>query len=279
METTATYKTTHSKRNGHRYGVTERKKAELDAMQQKIINQQQKVEQTQAVVTSLSDKVSKFQSYLATADTNRAKALSNRDLLQDIIQNARNLVQGSKVALRQVVKAHKDNKNVAEDTSILIEELIYAADVINKLANLVTRQKALNPLISDELVAMIATAGADANNAVALTLTALKSAYTTQATMDENEAVSALEFVKAESLLFSLVGRKQEGEEEKKGKSLKELINEAYRLANEEYKTALDASLDTTKQLEDAKAQLNKETVMLQSMQAAFSAADAAARA
>ncbi|MEP2935611.1 MAG: hypothetical protein ABJM06_07820 [Gilvibacter sp.] len=281
METQVLYKTDKNgkHRGSKQYGVAERKKADLDALEQKMVNQKQVVEQSQAVVDSLTAKLAKFQAYLVTADSNKAKALSNRDLLEDVIKNTRNLVQSSKVAVRQVVKAHNNNKKVASDTASLIDDLIYSADVINKLANLVVRQKALNPLISDELITMITTAGTDANNAVALTLTALKSAYTTQATMDENEAVSALESVKAEALLDMLLGRMQTQEDKKKPKSLKDSINQAYNDAVGVYETALVANVDTTKQLEDAKTQLNKQTVRLQSTEAALAAAQAAALA
>lgn len=267
-----------SKRNytnkGDKYGVTERKKSELDALQIKMTNQQFLVEQSQAVVDSLSTKLTKFQAYLVTADSNKTKALANRELLQEIIKNARNLVQGSRVCKKQVVEAHDQNKEVASSTTQLINELIYAADVINKLANLVTRQKALNPLISDELVAMIATAGTDANNAVALTLTALKSSYTTQASLDENEAIAVLEFIKAEELLKNITTNDSDSET-----SLKDSINQAYKEAKSQYNLALDASNDTTKQLEDSKAQLEKQKVALASTQAELAAATAAALA
>ncbi len=76
-----------------------------------------------------------------------------------------------------MVIAKGQTVQVAENINSVINKLIYSAESINKLANLVVRKKAQNPLISDELVSMITTAGTDANNAVAVTLVALKSAF------------------------------------------------------------------------------------------------------
>ena len=167
-----------------------------------MTNQKDLVEQLQAIVTSLNAKLTRFQSFLASADGDRAKALKNKESIDDIIQKARDLMKSSEIAFTEVVVADDKLKTVACELKTVIEKLIYSAEVVNKLSTLVVRQKALNPLISDELVAMVSTAGEDANNAVTLTLVALKAAFAAQATSFECESVSATEFIQAQKTIL-----------------------------------------------------------------------------
>ena len=70
-----------------KYGVTERKKQELDELSQKVLNAKSLVEQLTAIVDSLTSKSDKLKTDLATAETNKAKALSNKNLVDEVINN------------------------------------------------------------------------------------------------------------------------------------------------------------------------------------------------
>lgn len=164
--------------------------------------------------------------------------------------------------------------------NIVINKLIYSAELINKLGNLIVRKKALNPLISNDLVSMIAAAGNDANNAVALALVALKSTFTAQATSIESEATAALELTNAIKLLEILTGKNaQEKPSPRINQSLTELIETAHEQADIKAAQSDKALKEVTAQLNAAKAQLSKTQVKLTSLQTGLAAANAAALA
>ncbi len=260
-----------------RYGVTEKKKSELDALTIQVTDAQYDVQQLQAIVDSLTVKAANFQAYVVTNDNNKARALSNKNMLLQILQSATSLKQNSETAFNAIVIADAKTRDVAVGVKSLIDKLIYAAEVINKLSNLIIRKKALNPLINDDLVARVSTAGADANNAVALTLVALQSAYAAQASNLQSEAASALQYTQSLTLYDVLSGQ---GEDEKDAEnSLSALLDKAYETAKEAYDQSLKASNATNQQLSVATANLVQAQIKLKSYQLGLAAANAAALA
>ncbi len=264
-----------------KYGITEKKKSELDALSQQIINAQGEVEQLQAISNSLSEKSATLKQQLATAETNKNAALSNKDLVEDIANNAKDLMESSDNTFDEIVLSDAKIQKVAKEIKMVIDKLIYSAEVINKLSNLVIRKKAINPLISDELVTMVTTAGTDANNAVALTLIALQTVYASQATSLESEAALALEYLQAVKLYEFITGENSvEGiENELPAQNIEELLDQSYLVLSKIYQNTLVASKDTTKQLSDVNTKLSKAQVRLSSLQAGYAAANAAALA
>ncbi len=273
-----------------RYGITEKKKAELDAKALEVLDAQQDVDQFQAIVSSLTQKLNNFQGFLATADTNRAKALSNRNIVDQLVQSTKDLLDNSDIAFNDIVLADNTSKKLAGNLKNLMDKLIYSVELINKLSALVISKKALNPLISDELVTMVGQAGGNANNAVALTLIALQSTFATQAANMESEAAAALEYTQSRSLYQTMAGRDASGNKlvatvhkdgKKKGKdwsnSLQGMIYTAYEDAKtlfDQRQTACDL---VTKQLNLATIKLNKAQVKLKSLQSGLGAGNAAA--
>lgn len=286
-----------------RYGVTEKKKAELDALTIQVTDAQYEVQQLQAIVDSLTVKAANFQAVVEVNDNNKNQALSNKNMLTQILQSALALRDNSNTAFNGIVIADAKTQQVAKSIKTLIDKLIYAAEVVNKLSNLIIRKKALNPLINDDLVARVSTAGADANNAVALTLVALQSAYATQAANLQSEAASALQYMQAMKLYEVLSGEQDDKGEEKDeqteaakdGKptgekpkekdkdkadnSLKSLLDKAYLEAQATYKHSLHASDATNKQLSAATKNLTQAQIKLKSTQLGLAAANAAALA
>jgi hypothetical protein len=273
-------KTTELMPPSKRYGVTEKKKAELDHLSNQVLDAQYDVEQQQAVVTSLTSKSEKFQAFLTSATSNQVLALSNKNMLDEIVTNAKDLQNNSGIAFDKMVLANGRTKEVAIGMKGLIDKLIYSAEIVDKLANLVIRQKALNPLISDELVAVISDAGKDANNAVALTLVALSSTFVAQAGTLESEAAAALECMQSMQLYEILAGKNsQDKPSTQADTSLAFLISKANDAADEAYKRAKKANDDATKELNKGIADLTKAQNSLKSLQAGLAAANAAAMA
>jgi len=264
----------------NRYGITESKKAELDALSLQVIDAQYDVNKFQSIVTSLADKVNSFQGFLATAENTRTQAYNNKILMDQLLQNAIDLKNNSNIAFNEIVVADSKTKDLSTNIKMVIDKLIYSVDVLNKLSAIVTRKKALNPLISDELISVLATAGTDANNAIALTLIALKSTFAAQASNTESEAAIELAYTQSDDLYECLIGAPDDDNDtSKKETSLDCLLHDAYANAKENYHRMEKALAMSTKQLNDAKSDLNKAQIKLKSLQSGLAAANAAALA
>ncbi|WP_289659385.1 hypothetical protein [Flavobacterium panacagri] len=266
-----------------KYGITEKKKAELDLLKNQVIDATAIVQQQQTIVNSLNEKATRYQGYLLVSENNRSHALSNKNLIDQVIQNAYDLAFNSRNAFVQTVSATQDTTRVTKNISDLISKLIYSVEIINKLSNLVIRKKALNPLISDDLISRINTAGTDANNAVALTLIALKSTLAAEASVLESEAAITLESKQATKLYLTLTNEKSLDTplsvKPVSDTSIRALLYNAYKNAQIAYEKANNANDETGRQLSIATANLNKAQIKLQSLQASLAAATAAAYA
>ncbi|WP_298423899.1 hypothetical protein [uncultured Kordia sp.] len=274
-----------------RYGVTERKKQELDRLTQEVLNAQGTVEEYEAIVNSLTQKLDKLNAELATAKTNKDQSLSNKDAVDTVVDNAKNLLHNSEIVVNETSKANGDIRETAEQANSLINKLIYAAEIVNKLANLVIRKKATNPLISDELISLVTQAQTDANNAVALTLVALESVFASQATTSESVAAVELENEQIDKLYKLLTEGDVALEKpdnasinsasttDLKNTSIKSYLYEAYTIASAMYDEVLTAANDTSSQLNSAKASLSNSQVKLASLESGLAAANAAALA
>lgn len=273
----------HSGPKLQRYGITEKKKAELDSLKNQVIDAGAIVQQEQIIVNSLNEKAIKYQGYLLVADANRAHALSNKNLIDQVIQNAYDLGYNSRNAFSKMTSSSNDASLVAVSISDLISKLIYSVEIINKLSNLVIRKKALNPLISDDLISRINTAGTDANNAVALTLIALKSTLAAEASILESEAAITLENKQATKLYLTLTDEKSIDAplslQPVSNISIRALLYNAYKNSQIAYDKANTANNETTRQLNYATTNLSKAQIRLQSLQSGLAAATAAALA
>lgn len=256
-----------------KYGITEAKKNEIDSLELQVVNAQHEVEQLQAIVNSLQEKSVKFEGFLAQAKADFDNAISNEKSLGEVHQDAKQLEDNSKTASTEMTNAKLKSNTLSTMTKKVIDELIYSAEVINKLASLIMRKKALNPLISDELVAMVAKAGDDANNAVALSLIAMKSSIAAYTSNVESDAIARLEYLQSRKFHYVL----NEGSEGTK--SLTKLLTDSLIEATGNHASAMDANQDTLNQLNAATINLNKANIKLSSLQLSLAAAKSAALA
>lgn len=259
-----------------KYGITEFKKKELDSLTIQVLDAQDDVTQLQAIVASLTDKSNNFQAFLAAAEANRTQALNNKELVEAVVQNALDLQNNSNIAFNEMVLAKAKSQDVATNINSTINKLIYAAEAINKLGNIIIRKKAQNPLISDELVNMVTTAGNDANNAVALALVALKASFAAQATNLDSEAATTLEYTQSMKFYEMLTNN---SDNENPSICLQKMLHNAYTKAKSDYLHAQKANTETLQQLNLTTTELSKAQIKLRSLQSGLSAATAAALA
>lgn len=132
-----------------RYGIVERKKAELDQLTNDVLDAQYVFQQKGAIVQSLEIKSQEFTVFLSEAEAQKETALSNRTLLDDVVQSAKDLKSNVEIASSETVLANQKMHVVADDMKLVIDQLIVSAEIINKLEDLIVRKKAVNPLILD----------------------------------------------------------------------------------------------------------------------------------
>ncbi len=259
-----------------KYGVTEHKKRTLDALTIQVLNATDEVSQLESIVSSLTQKLATYQGFVTQSDASKTQASNNLILLETVVKNTQNLRDSSVVALEEVRLADIKTETVAQNTTSVINKLIYTAEIINKLSGLIIRKKAQNPLISDQLVSMVTAAGTNANNAVALTLVALNATFAAQSTNKEAIAAAALESLQAEKLFDKLT---VDAKTNSKNLSISTLLNKAYDKSEDEYKKMQNAYTVTLKQLNQKTADLSKAQINLKSLQSGLAAANAAALA
>lgn len=190
--------------NHQKFAINDKKQAELDQLKAEIARAEYKVDQLDAIVVSLTAKQGSFTTAYASAETDRATALNNLNMVKQVVEGIKEMVRKANTVAAQTNGTNSQINETADNISVLIDQLIYSAEVIDKLALLINKKQASKVLISAELVTAVNTASSDANSAIALTLTALNSCFTAVASCGEANRMTFLE--KGQSLnLFGLV--------------------------------------------------------------------------
>jgi hypothetical protein len=187
--------------------ITDKKQADLTFLAHEVEATNWEVAELQTVVSSLEEKSTEFTAVLATAENDRTTAVLNLKLMKDTVNRISSLRENCKTATKQTTQADNELDRVTINLTRLLDRLIFSAEFINKLANTINRKKSLVPLLSDDLVAKMAKASEGANNAVALTLTALQSCFTAALTSRESLKITNVENQYCFSLLQNLTGR------------------------------------------------------------------------
>lgn len=276
-------------------GIVYKEKAKLDWLAMQVAEAQYEVDQCQAIVSAAAAKSIQFSDYLTAAEANKAAELANLNLVIDIDSGVNSLSSSTGLALKQTGTATREIKRVSGEMATLINKLIFTVELINRFGQLVNKQKLGNPLIPDSLISFMAKATTDANNAVALTLTALQSCYAAEATSLraqeiinlENEQVTALKTTIEKQTLAS--GSQDTVVLARDGKFLVgftpnctgvlALVQQAYDTASEKYSQALINVNIVNQQLAYAQSALATATTSLNSCKSGLAATTAAAYA
>ncbi len=169
----------------HKYGINEKKKANVSALTDSVEKLQFHLAQQQSVVDSLTQKSLEFSSSLAMAERKRELASSQSDLAIEVVSCIKTIKRKSNLVKKQTDKSDaKINKTVSQMTQ-LVRQVIFAVEIVNKLVALIQKKKSSGAIISAELSSVMANAATDANTAVATTLVALRSCHVAMATGEE----------------------------------------------------------------------------------------------
>lgn len=260
-------------------GVSVNKKADLDALTRQITVATAAVADWQNVVTALTAKSTQFAGYLANADANRNAALTNLNLMRDAAGSSVQLQQTSELAQKQTNRAVDKIGLASAQVADLIYKLIFSCELVDKLAQLVNKQKLINPTIPDDLIKYLGKATADANTAMAATLTAMSSCYAAEATgLESKEAMQLI--VKQIQNLYAQVMASAPAAQNKKQETptdLMSMFEYNYQTALTDYQSALTANTAVSQQLAHAQLSLSNATSVLNSVKLGLAAATAAA--
>lgn len=267
-------------------GVSANKKADLDALTRQITIATAEVVDRQNIVTALTAKSAQFAGYLAAADANRTVALSNFNLVRDASRSSVQLKQSALLACKQSARAVDKINIVSAQMSDLIYKLIFSGEIIDKLNQLVNKQKSINPTIPDDLIKFLSQATADANVAMSATLTAMTSCYAAEATGMQSKEALVLAVAQIEALYLNMMPAEnpagasqpsaaataQAGE-----RDLVALFARCYQQSLTDYQQALSANSAVTQQLAQAQIALASANSILNSVKSGLAAATAAA--
>lgn len=273
-------------------GIADNKKADIDALTEQVNSAAYEVIQMQAVVTSLTAKSVQFSEFLAEADANKTTSLTNFNLAKDALSSVKNVLAGITSASKQTSTAANFVSRVSSQMAVLINKLIFSAEIIDKLTQLMNKQKSINSLIPDDLIKYLTKATTDANTAVASSLTALTACYATEATALEANSMTEVELTQVQALYDKMIvgfDVSSAGLTANKNEFVLTLTNEStgvmallkqgYDDAVADYQSALNANNMVTQQLQYAQANLDSASIELSSLQAGLAAATAAAYA
>jgi hypothetical protein len=213
--------------------------------------------------------------------------LANLNLARDIHSSINSLFNSTILAKKQSDQASDSTTGISGQMATLINKLIFSVEIIDRFGQLVNKQKSSNPLVPDSLISCIAKAATDANNAIALTLTAMQSCYAAEATSLRAQKVINLQNIQVSHLKTQFentdptaatdANAATNGGFIPSGLGLLALSRQAYHTFNQEYEQALADNNMVNKQLAYAQQMLVKATTSLSSYQAGLAAATAAA--
>lgn len=277
-------------RNTLVYGVAYVEMADINLLTTQVQQATYLVNENQVVVASLGAKLDQYNGYLTEATNNRNTALAMLNAVKDMYNNVNSLATNVSMAKKQTDTAMAGIGEVAAGMSDLINKLIFSTEIIEKFGLVVNKQKQINPLIPDTLIALISKAASDANKAIALTLVALQSTYAAQSTVLETQSLTNLENDQAQQLLnkvkqnANLNGDKPTASRFQcnlcaDGPGILALMQLNYKNANDAYNASLDNVNMVGMQLAAAQARLDAANTELSSCTAGLAAATAAAYA
>lgn len=262
------------------------KKADLDRLSKHVNAAQFTVNQLSAIVTALTSKSDQLQGFLAEAENNKSTALADWNLAKDALSAVKNQAETIDLAQGQTDTALDATRTLAQEMTLLVRKLVFCAELVDQLSQLANKQKSSNPLIPDTLIAYLDKAAANANKAMAATLTALQSCFAASATMADAKNMMDLSGEQADALQEKMQQQATERDatrfidgEGPDSTGILALLRQRYEHAQAHYQHALNASEGVTAELEHARKQLARAKTNLASLQAGLGAANAVAYA
>jgi hypothetical protein len=252
------------------------KNTAINQIMNQIATTEQELEMHQAIVNSLTEKKETAQLYLQIAEANKTQALANKNSMEDLVQSALNVMNSTESTEKDILNTRLKAVKITKDIKNTLDQLIYSAEIINKLSVTIIKKKALNPLISDELISRVHQSTKDCNTAIALTIIALKSTFSAQSAASQTASTITLAQKHATALYLTLTGTMISDDKtiihETPSNPAKTQLENAYEIAVLYFENALTSNAETMQQLNVALSNLNKTEQKLKSLQSGLAA-------
>ncbi|WP_420590828.1 hypothetical protein [Bacterioplanoides sp.] len=199
-----------------KYGINERKKADISALTDDVEVLEYQLRQQQAVVDELSEKATEFSAQLADAEKKRDQAARRSDMVIEAASNVRSIMHKASMVQKQTGKSGAGASKTLVQMKTLVQQVIFSADLVGRLVVMVQKKKSAGALISSELIRVLDGAAKDADGAVSSTLKALTSCYNAVAETEDSTRLTHQELHQSIELYTMISGDKNILEESKK---------------------------------------------------------------
>lgn len=289
---------------------------ELGLLNSDIKTTEGEIKKLEAQVTGLTQQQSNAAQYLDNANSNHHNAKINKGFVDQVSSGIIETVKKTNLMTVSTLHSGQSIKSTAGIMAELIKQLVYSIELIDTLAITINKNKQANILIPDDLVDTITAAGSDANNAMALSLTALQSCCVSMTVSEQVKSITIMEYIQSLELYAQLSGNTQQIKEhvgklnglqalklgdaqlqelieaikaecplltvqtpDREQTSLINLLVQAEVKAEEQLTTAKDVKGDIDGNLARATSELENQQTKLESLQAGLTAATAAVMA
>ena len=249
------------------YATSIEKNRELTKLTSKIKRVQATIARYEVNVTIITQKQAVYLASLADAKINRDNADANAKYGYMVFNGIKETIKSMDTVVIKTNGCETGINTVSKDISKLIRQLIYAMEMVDALSVTINKKKAANILIPDDLVKAITSVSGDANNAVALCLTALESCHLAMVKSGQTTEMTILERCRSYKLYNLITGHEGKVNQDELKKSIEDIKKEIKGIKNEKLPSPLlllldDAKNETEKRyknIEDDKAKIDNE--------------------
>ncbi|MES2653989.1 MAG: hypothetical protein V4620_00260 [Bacteroidota bacterium] len=201
--------------------ATDNKKSKALSKQLNSVIQENKtdIDLLETTLNDLNNKLVWTQNTQLRTRTYGSSILDYRNNLLKIIEAVNDLNNNEQIIRVEVSGANAQIKELTKIVDLLLKKLLFAIDVINKLSNTIMRKKAVNPLISDDLVRSMSIITENSSLVIDVSMLVLQHTVSTLSSSNELTSISKLTQLQLQ-VYYQLLT-----DEKKKQMSLSYLIN------------------------------------------------------
>lgn len=191
-----------------KYAINQRKKSDLAALTDEVAVLEFQQQQQQSVVDELELKVSEFSLLLNEAEAKREQAAVRSDMVISAVSHVRAIMHKASMVKKQTAKSDSVIGKTLNEMKKLVQQVIFSADLVNRLVLMIQKKKSSGALISSELSRVMEGAANDADTAVNATLKALTSCHNAVAASEDSSRLTHQEMHQSIELYAMISGDK-----------------------------------------------------------------------
>ena len=250
---------------------TAQKSNKIEFLRRQVKRASTQVAMANAKYESCLAKANVFMDLYAEAESNRTAAINYWELFLKVKSSLDTGRQTSDVSKLKAVNIQHEAEQLIIHWQKVTKDTIKAAKAIQLSADYIQKKKAVNPLISNDLVSDAVAASKKAEKAVEVVIDALTDSLTTLSSSTGAKNDTELTNVYIDRMV-SILLEKGQGFDESLEASLKKGLEEAKQHAAQ----ALLATENANKEMNIAKDELSQATAALATWEAALAAAETA---